>query len=183
VSLRNVKQSAAAAFFAVVTVLFAAAQSGPPSDLDPPLRELLTHDASCGSPGDAPATDGSTSQNLPKMQVVHGASGRSAGVIAMFSGCHCTGSNCSTGVYLKSDEGYHRVLVENLASLRAMRAFKHGLPDLTGTKAVSELVTETVVYEWDGSQYQPAICATITRKAGGRPLITKHACSQTNSTN
>jgi hypothetical protein len=56
-----------------------------------------------------------------------------------------------------------------------MKIVKRGMPSLTGKFEVSSLKMETTVYDWDGKDYRPSLCATVTK--GKRvPMIAQHPC-------
>ena len=165
--------------FVFLIAMFAASASGAQSatDLDPGLRSALQRDAEClkASAGDA----SQLSQSGVEQTNFWG--DRQAGVIAVLRGaCTCDRGNCATFVYLRSAEDYRLAFNRTLASLRPMRrGFHHGLPDLAGKMQVSDLKSETVVYEWDGSNYRAALCATVTARPGQkRASIVKHQCGQ-----
>jgi hypothetical protein len=158
---------------AMFVALACAAQSA--ADLDPGLRSALQRDAKCLKTGAGDAAQLSRSD----VDLANFRGDRQAGVIAVPKGaCPCDKENCATFVYLKSGDGYSLAFERRLASLRPMqRGFHHGLPDLAGKMQVSELKSETVVYEWDGSSYQAALCATVTARPGQkRAAIVKHQC-------
>jgi len=157
-------------------VLTCAAQSL--SDLDPALRTALLHDAACARDANttnAPAASPSV------VEVTRFPAGKQTGIIVVPRGlCPCENGNCPTFVYLHSGEKYRLTLQSDVASLRPVRRSSHlGFPDLSGKSQVSASQSETVVYEWDGSDYHPMLCATITQHPGQkRPAIVKHACDK-----
>ena len=168
-------------FFLALILLAASAatggeQSSTVAKLEPGLQQALLHDAACSS---GPATPGQEQllQAPVRMEQIF-ASGREAGVIAApMDACHCEGDNCKTYVYLKSDDGYHLTLEKKFASLHPMRIAKHGLPSLSGKLQMNEQQEETTVYDWDGKQYLPSLCATVTRHKNQKlPAIARHAC-------
>ena len=103
-------------------------------------------------------------------------SGREVGTIVEVQGaCHCQNGNCDALVYLRNGEGYRLALHEKYASLHPMKIVKQGMPSLTGQFKVSILKMETTVYDWDGNNYKPSLCATVIK--GKRvPSITRHPC-------
>jgi hypothetical protein len=164
-------------FFWLIAVSAAstcAAQSW--ADLDPGLRSALLRDSACLSKASA---DDASALSKSEVDLTNFRGDRQAGMIVVpRDACPCENGNCATLVYLKSGEGYRLVLQRSLTSLRPMqRGFHHGLPDLSGKMRVSDSQSETVVYEWDGSNYRPALCATVTQSKGQRrPSIVKHRC-------
>ncbi|HLJ89776.1 MAG TPA: hypothetical protein VKZ53_23410 [Candidatus Angelobacter sp.] len=153
------------------------AQPSKIADLEPALRDALSHDAVC--------TENSTGQEASILEdpvqksVFRGAAGRDIGVIVTpQGGCHCHNANCATYVYLKSPQGYQLSLKENFESLHPMKVFKHGFPSLTGRFQVSDSKVETTVFDWDGEAYHPSLCATVLHKEGSKlPSIARHACN------
>jgi hypothetical protein len=150
-------------------------QSSTVAKLDPGLQQALLHDAVCTAT--AHADDAQLLQAPVRMEEIF-ASGHEAGVIAApLDACHCKGENCKTYVYLKSSEGYQLTMEKRFASLHPMKVAKHGLPSLSGKVQISEQQEETTVYDWDGTQYLPSLCATVTRHKNQKlPVIAKHAC-------
>lgn len=135
------------------------------------LKEMALHDAICAKPADGPTTDEPMLSALP----IHIA-GRELGTIVKVEGaCHCRGSNCDTLVYLRANDQYRLALREKYASLHPMKIVKHGMPSLTGELEAGAQKMETTVYDWDGKQYRPSLCATVT-KGGRLPKITQHPC-------
>jgi hypothetical protein len=138
--------------------------------LSPELKEAAMHDAACTSPVDA--KDGEpTLTDIPIRS-----SGRDAGtIVAVQGGCHCQGTNCDSLVYLHNGQRYRLALHEKYASLHPMKIVKLGMPSLTGQFEISDVKMETTVYDWDGKDYRPSLCATVIK--GGRvPRITQHPC-------
>jgi hypothetical protein len=137
------------------------------------LQQALQRDAVCSEKSPAP--------ELPVLTQVILAGGREAGVIASpQDACYCQKENCSTFVYLKNGEKYRLALTDNFASLRPMKVAKNGLPSLSGKYQVDELREETTIFDWTGQQYQPSLCATVTRHSSQRvPSIVKHQCTNT----
>lgn len=172
-------------FLALIFLLASAANGGEQSNivakLDPGLQQALLHDAACGATpaSSSPSDDAQLLQAPVRMEEIV-AAGREAGVIAApLDTCHCEGDNCKTYVYLKSGEAYRLTLENRFASLHPMKIVKHGLPSLSGKLQVSEAQEETTVYDWDGKQYLPSLCATVTRRKNQRlPVIARHACGK-----
>jgi len=166
------------------SAVLCAAQTVKLADADPELRDALLRDAQC--PAAAPAS-GVASNDADRAallqtpfttQALHGAGGAVVGVIALPSeGCHCQKQNCTAWVYVKSPGGFRLVLRQVFESLRPMKAWKHGMPSITGRYKVSETVYTTSVRDWDGSEYQPTMCATVTQgRDPHRPSIVRQDC-------
>ncbi len=169
----------------ILTVVNAAAclaqsQTSKAPDLDPELSAMLARDSACESTGAVAGADQTQAAQIPSsVQTLHNSSGRNVGIVATAeNACHCSNGNCATYVYLKSGATYRLALKENLAALRPLKGFKQSMPALSGKLRVSESEAETIIYEWDGSKYQPGICATVVQESGGHPLITKHPCAK-----
>jgi hypothetical protein len=178
-----------------LTVVNAAAclgqsQSSKAADLDAELSMMLARDSACESkrtgavadqmPADSPSL-GQTSlaQVPPTVQTLHNSSGRNVGIIATVQDiCHCSHSNCTNYVYVRSGQAYRLALKENLASLRPLRGFKQSMPALSGKLQISDSEAETIIYEWSGGDYQAGICATVVQESSGHPVITKHPCAK-----
>jgi hypothetical protein len=167
--------------FLVLILLTASAatggeQSSTVAKLEPGLQQALLHDAACTG-GPATPDEAQLLQAPVRMEQIFVA-GREAGVIAApMDACHCEGDNCKTYVYLKSDDGYRLTLEKKFASLHPMKIAKHGLPSLSGKLQMNEQQEETTVYDWDGKQYLPSLCATVTRHKNQKlPAIARHAC-------
>jgi hypothetical protein len=166
--------------FALILLLTSAAIGGEQSNtlgkLEPGLQQALLHDAACGTASSSP--DETQLLQVPVRMEEIVAAGREAGVIAApLDACHCDGDNCKTYVYLKSGEGYRLTMENKFASLHPMKIAKHGLPSLSGKLQISQLQEETTVYDWDGTRYQPSLCATVTRHKNQKlPVIARHAC-------
>ena len=162
------------------TVVFCADQPGTIADLQPELREALAHDAACKKPLQVTASAPDNVLNTPvQTQEIHVA-GRPAGVIVEpRDTCHCQGENCTTYVYIKQAENYKLALAVTLTSLHPMKITKHGLPSLTGKLQLNEAEAETTVYDWNGREYLPSLCATIRQRKNQRlPAIAAHQCSR-----
>jgi hypothetical protein len=163
--------------FPVIVLVCAATLCGEPAaklaNLGPELQQVLQRDAVCSQKSPAP--------ELPVVTQPIMVSGREAGVIAEPQDqCYCHKENCSTFVYLKKGENYNLALADNFASLRPMKVTMHGLPSLSGKYQVDEFREETTVFDWTGQQYQPSLCATVTRRPNQRtPSIVKHQCKAT----
>lgn len=153
-------------------------QSSTALDLDPELSAMLARDSACESSGAAAGTQAQVAQ-APSVQALHNSSGRKVGIIASVeNACHCSGGNCANYVYVKSGKTYQLALRENLASLRVLKGFKQSMPALSGKMQVSDSEAETIIYEWDGTEYRAGICATVVQGSTGHPVITKHACAK-----
>lgn len=169
----------------MISLLAASAMSqggaGTVAELPAGLKEALLRDAACEKPADSPAADQAGFLATPIVtQEIRGETRAQVGVIAAFqSGCHCRDTNCTTYVYLKNGESYKLGFSRVFTSLHPMRGFKRGLPSLTGKLQVSESRAETTVYDWNGTQYQQSLCATITQATGQkRPTIVRHECAK-----
>jgi len=151
------------------------------ANLEPNLQQAILHDGACVRPSAAPVDD---LLRVPvKTEEIH-ASGREAGVIASPQDtCHCEGENCATFVYLKSGDSYRLALENKFSSLHPMKIVKHGLPSLSGKLQISPVQEETTVYDWNGQEYQPSLCATVIQHKNQRlPSITEHPCGGTTKT-
>ncbi len=166
--------------FLILLFLAGGAFCGEPSgridDLQPELKQALVRDDTCVRSAD----DSNRSRELQTPVVTEEilTSGHEAGVIAApQDNCHCRNGNCSTFVYVRSDDQYRLALQESFASLRPMKVVKHGLPSLSGKFQVSDVQEETTIFDWNGKQYEPSLCATVTQRKGQRlPGIAKHPC-------
>lgn len=138
------------------------------------LKDKALQDAACNKPSDAQNTDAPT---LSALAIRVG--GRETGTIIQVQGpCHCQGSNCDTLVYLRNGGQYRLSLKEKYVSLHPMKIVKQGMPSLSGEFKVDEARMETTVYDWNGKEYKPSLCATII-KGTKLPKITRHACKET----
>lgn len=173
-------------FVLVIFVLVAGtAFHGEPSvrivDLDPVLQQALVRDATACSADSSGVAIGEHNQLLESPVVTQEirAAGREAGVIATpRDGCHCRNENCSTFVYLRSGDSYKLAFADTFASLRPMKAGKHGLPSLSGKFQVTNLQEETTIFDWNGTAYQRSLCATVTQHNNQRiPTISQHPCT------
>ena len=54
-----------------------------------------------------------------------------------------------------------------------MKIVKLGMPSLTGQFEINTVKMETTVYDWDGKDYKPSLCATVI-KGKKVPSITRH---------
>ena len=157
--------------------------------LSPDLKAAALKDAACSTTGDAQSNDANLNgqsvdtkssdsktndSTLEALPIRKG--GREVGTIVEVQGaCHCQNGNCDALVYLRKGEGYRLALHEKYASLHPMKIVKQGMPSLTGQFEVSTLKMETTVYDWDGNNYKPSLCATVIK--GRRvPSITRHPC-------
>ena len=150
-------------------MLHAAQQESLPSG----LKEAVIRDAACTKPENSKDNDPTLTETTIR------SGGRDVGAIVEVQGaCHCQGMNCDSLVYLRQGEGYRLALHEKYASLHPMKIVKLGMPSLTGQFEVSAKQMETTVYDWDGKDYRPSLCATVIK--GSRvPAITRHACKVT----
>lgn len=161
-------------FVLIAGTAFSGEPSGRIADLQPELKEALTHDDACVR------TSADPLQNpVETQQIVSG--GHASGVIAAPQDeCDCRNGNCSTFVYLRSGDSYKLALEDRFASLHPMKISKNGLPSLSGKFQVSEAQEETTVYDWNGKAYLPSLCATVTQRKNVRtPSITRHPCKST----
>jgi hypothetical protein len=138
--------------------------------LSPDLKAAALKDAACTTAADS-------SQNDPTLEALPiRSAGRDVGTIVEVQGaCHCQNTNCDALVYLRSGEGYTLALHEKYASLHPMKIVKQGMPSLTGQFEINSLKMETTVYDWDGKEYKPSLCATVI-KGKKVPTITRHPC-------
>lgn len=174
-----------AAFVLLLTVAggaacFAQSQSGKAPGLDAELSAMLARDSACESKGTALGAEQTQAVQGPSdIQTLHNSSGRNIGIIATVEDdCHCSRGNCANYVYIKSGQTYRLALKENLEALHPLRGFKQSMPALSGKLQVSDTRAETIIYEWDGSDYQAGICATVVQESSGHPAITKHPCTR-----
>lgn len=166
--------------FLLFVLLGGMAFSGEPSDrvanLQPELKQALTHDDACfkASPSNIP--DQALETPVDTQQILSG--GREAGVIAApQDDCDCRNGNCSTFVYLKSGDSYTLAMQHHFSSLRPMKIVKHGLPSLSAKFQVSSAEEETTVYDWSGKEYEPSLCAKVVQRKNVRlPSISRHPC-------
>jgi hypothetical protein len=148
-------------------VMVCAAQQG---SLPPNLREAAVHDAACTKPMDVKESEPA----LTGLAILSG--GRDVGTIVAVQGaCHCQSTNCDNLVYLRNAQGHRLALHEKFASLHPMKIVKSGMPSLTGQFEISPLKMETTVYDWNGKEYRPTLCATVI-KDKRPPKITRHPC-------
>jgi hypothetical protein len=167
-------------FFPLFVLFGGMAFSGEPSgriaDLQPELKQALTNDDSCFKASPSDVSDQALETPIDTQQILAG--GREAGIIAApQDDCDCRSGNCSTFVYLKSGASYTLALQHHFSSLKPMKIVKHGLPSLSGKYQVSPLEEETTVYDWSGKEYEPSLCATVTRRKNvRRPSISRHPC-------
>ena len=135
------------------------------------LKDAALHDAACIKPDQSQNSDAPSLAALP---IRVGGYERGT-IITAKGGCHCQGANCDALVYLPFGGGYRLALHEKYASLHPMKIVKRGMPSLTGQFEISTVKMETTVYDWDGKDYRPSLCATVTRK-GRVPSIAQHPC-------
>ncbi len=141
------------------------------TDVPPALKDAALHDATCANPADRQDSEAPSLAALPVR-----AGGRELGTIVTVHGsCHCQGANCDTLVYLHAGEGYRLTLHEKYASLHPMKIVKRGMPSLTGQFEISAVKMETTVYDWDGQDYRPSLCATVVKNRKV-PSIQRHPC-------
>ena len=155
------------AFLLVGMVMICAAQTEAlPSD----LKAAALRDAACSNSNDVQES----APNLSALPIRAG--GRDLGtIVAVLGTCHCQSNNCDTLVYVRSGQGQRLAFHEKYASLHPMKIVKRGMPSLTGTFEVGPAKAETTVYDWDGKDYRPSLCATVTK--GKRvPRIAQHVC-------
>jgi hypothetical protein len=139
-------------------------------DLSQDLKAAVLRDAACPGAAEPQEKD----PTLATVPIRSG--GRDAGMIVEVQGdCHCEKTNCDALVYLRSGEVYKLALHEKYASLHPMKIVKLGMPSLTGQYEITALKMETTVYDWDGKQYKPSLCATVI-KGKKVPMITRHPC-------
>ena len=140
--------------------------------LPPALKDSALHDAACANGSEGQGSDSANLSSLP-IRVA----GRDLGTIVTIHGaCHCQGPNCDSLVYLPAGNGYRLALHEKYASLHPMKIVKRGMPSLTGQFEISASRMETTVYDWDGKDYRPNLCASVT-KNGRIPTIARHPCN------
>jgi hypothetical protein len=180
------------------------APAGTVAGLPPDLRDAVLRDAACSksdhpnlpAPGGLPSQLASTEQAASSgpetpaddpsppsgsalaVQDIRDARGANVGAIVRFNdACHCQEANCGTYVFLKSNPGYKLAFSGGFSSLRPARVFKHGYPSLSGKVQLSKAQSESTVYDWNGKNYAPGLCATITQTAGRKvPSIVHHDC-------
>lgn len=154
------------AFILLSGYLIAAQQES----LSPELKEAALHDSAC-TQSSGPADSAPTLTETPIR-----AGGKDLGSIVEVQGpCHCQGTNCDNLVYLHNTQGYKLALHEKYTSLHPMKIVKLGMPSLTGQFEVGPEKMETTVYDWDGKDYKPSLCATVI-KGKKPPKIERHAC-------
>jgi hypothetical protein len=166
----------------LAATVFTAQQSGSMADLQPELKQALSHDDTCFKSDDGMSSGQALAATVATEPILVG--GRQAGIIAApQDACDCANGNCSTFVYLKSADGYKLALEERLSSLKPMKIVKHGMPSLSGKLQLSAGQEETTVFDWSGRQYQPSLCATVTQRKNVRlPSIVRHPCKEAAST-
>jgi hypothetical protein len=156
--------------FFVLLIGFMMVCAAQQESLSPELKEAVARDAACTKAVDVKGSEPA----LTELTIRSG--GRDVGtIVAVQNGCHCQGTNCDSLVYLRSGQGYRLALHEKYASLHPMKIVKLGMPSLTGQFEISPLKMETTVYDWDGKDYRPSLCATVI-KASKVPTITRHPC-------
>jgi hypothetical protein len=141
------------------------------TDVPPALKDAALHDATCANPGDMQRDH---SPMLAALPIRTG--GQDLGtIITVHGSCHCQAANCDTLVYLPAGERYRLALHEKFASLHPMKIVKKGMPSLTGQFEISAAKMETTVYDWDGKDYRPSLCATVIKNRKV-PSIQRHPC-------
>lgn len=135
------------------------------------LKEAVLRDAACVKPADGQSAGAPELSSLPILTGGH----EMGSIVKVEGACHCQSSNCDMLVYLHSGDQYRLALREKYASLHPMKIVKHGMPSLTGEFEVSAQKMETTVYDWDGKDYKPSLCATVI-KGAKLPRITQHPC-------
>lgn len=163
-------------FILAAGTTFSGGQSGRVADLQPQLRQALAHDDACVASSTGDLSNQGLQSPVETEEIRTG--GHDDGVIAApQDGCDCRKGNCSTFVYLKSGDGYKLALEERFASLHPMKIVKNGLPSLSGKFQVTPVQEETTVFDWNGKQYEPSLCATVTERKNVRlPSIARHPC-------
>jgi hypothetical protein len=150
------------------------------SELQPELQQALVRDAACTVKPDQVSAlqENSPLLDTPVSTQEIVASGHEARVIAAaHDACHCTNENCSTFVYIKSANTYKLALRDTFSSLHPMKVTMHGLPSLSGKYQLNTNQEETTVFNWNGQQYEPGLCATVTRRNNQKlPAISTHPC-------
>lgn len=153
------------AFILLSGYLIAAQQES----LSPELKEAALHDSACTKSGAADSEPVLTGTPIRS-------GGKDLGEIVEVQGaCHCQGTNCDNLVYLHNSQGYKLALHEKYTSLHPMKIVKLGMPSLTGQFEVGPEKMETTVYDWNGKDYKPSLCATVI-KDKKPPKIERHAC-------
>src|ERR1700761_842749 len=156
--------------FLILLIGFVMVCAAQQNSLSPDLRETAVHDAACTNLTEVKESE----PTLTGLTILSG--GRDVGTIVAVQGaCHCQSANCDNLVYLRSGQRYRLALHEKFASLHPMKIVKLGMPSLTGQFEINPLKMETTVYDWDGKDYRPSLCATVI-KDKKPPAITRHAC-------
>lgn len=149
---------------------FAIPSAAQQENVPPELKEAVLRDSACTNTSDTQTGEPA----LTEIPIRSG--GREVGEIVEVQGtCHCQTTNCDSLVYLRNGQGYRLALHEKYVSLHPMKIVKLGMPSLTGQFDVSDLKMETTVYDWNGKDYRPSLCATVV-KGKRPPTITRHAC-------
>ena len=138
--------------------------------LSPDLKEAVMHDSACAVSADVASGEPTLTETTIR------SGGRDVGEIVEVQGtCHCQSTNCDSLVYLRNGQGYRLALREKYASLHPMKIVKLGMPSLTGQFELGPQKMETTIYDWDGKDYKPSLCATVI-KDRKPPKIERHAC-------
>lgn len=140
------------------------------NSVPPDLKEAIMHDTACAGTTDVKDSE-PTLTEIP----IRSGSKEVGAIIEVQGACHCQATNCDSLVYLRTGQGYRLALHEKYASLHPMKIVKLGMPSLTGQFEVSDLKMETTVYDWNGKDYMPTLCATVV-KGKKPPTITRHPC-------
>jgi len=157
--------------FLIVIIGIGAGKAMQQDSVPAELKDAVLRDAACVKPSAEQDADAPTLSSLPIR-----AGGREVGTIVEVQGaCHCQSSNCDTLVYLHSGDQYRLAFREKYASLHPMKIVKKGMPSLTGQFEISAQKMETTVYDWDGKDYRPSLCAIVI-KGSKVPRITQHPC-------
>jgi hypothetical protein len=157
-------------FIGLMISEFTVTASAQQESISPELKEAAVHDAACAS-----ATDAKDSEPILTEIPIRSGSKEVGAIVEVQGACHCQTTNCDSLVYLRDGQGYRLALHEKYASLHPMKIVKLGMPSLTGQFDVSDLKMETTVYDWNGKDYRPSLCATVV-KGKKPPTITRHAC-------
>ncbi|HZD93129.1 MAG TPA: hypothetical protein VE133_02685, partial [Candidatus Sulfotelmatobacter sp.] len=153
----------------VFVMIAAIMTAGQQEELPVELKDAALHDAACSRTGE---NQQSPAENLSALRIHAGA--RELGTIVTVQGaCHCQNDNCDALVYLRTSQGYRLALHEKYASLHPMKIVKRGMPSLTGQFEINAVRMETTVYDWDGKDYRPSLCATVI-KGKKVPSIARH---------
>jgi hypothetical protein len=164
-------------FLILMTTAIGRSANGTIADLSVQLRDSLLRDASCKDAPEAGTARARLLESQVDVQEIHGGPG---GLIASVQGsCACTGSTCSTYVYMKDGQSYRLGFKGEFTSLHPMKIYKRGMQSLTGRLQISDTQAETTVYDWNGQNYEASLCATVTQGRNQRlPSIARHECGK-----